>query len=884
MNWFRQIFTRRNAYDDLSREIQEHLREQIDELVAGGMSNADATAAARREFGNVTLAEERGREVWRWPSIEDFLMDIGFGLRMLRKNPGFSAAAVIVLALGIGANTALFSVVNGVLLRPLPYPNPEQLVMLRESKPNFATGSVSYPNFLDWKKDNRTFASMAAMRGSGSFVLTGRGEAEQVNSTFVSPGFFEQLGVNPEMGRTFAADDDRMGSELTVMISAGFWKRKFGSAPTALGQSLTLDGNDYTIVGVVPATFDLLGTLRSTEVYVPLGQWNNPLLMSRAAGLGIGGIGRLKPGVSIEQARADMERVTQNLAAAYPDSDKGIGAAVLPFRARMLGNVQPFLVVLFGAVGFVLLIACVNVANLLLARASARGHEFAIRAALGAGQQRIVRQLLTESTLVAVIGGGLGVLLAAWGTQAALRILPVTLPRAAEVGVDGRALIFAAAISLLAGFAFGLAPALKTARRDLQETVKEGGRGASGTRHGAQSVLVAAEIALTMVLLIGAGLMIRTLGALWKVNPGFDADRVLSFGFSPPPSMMNASPDALRAEFRAVHDEFQAAPGVDAVSFSLGAVPLSADDEWLFWIDGQPKPASENDMNWAIDYIVGADYLRVMGIPLERGRFFSAQDDERGPRVAVVDEILASNFFAGQDPIGKRLHLDSTGETVEIVGVVGHVNQWGLDSDGTEALRAQMYTPYMQLPDTYMAQAGSGIGMVVRSERPETVFESIRRTNEQMSSQRVVYGAQTMNEIIASSLAQRRFSMLLLGVFAALALLLSSVGIFSVVSYITAQRTQEIGVRVALGAQRADVLRMILREGAKMTLAGAAIGVAAAFALTRLMAKLLFGVSATDPVTFVAVPVILVLVALAACYIPARRAARVDPLVALRYE
>src|SRR5271154_468530 len=349
MNWFRQIFTRRNAYDDLSREIQEHLREQIDELVAGGMSNADATAAARREFGNVTLAEERGREVWRWPSIEDFLMDIGFGLRMLRKNPGFSAAAVIVLALGIGANTALFSVVNGVLLRPLPYPNPEQLVMLRESKPNFATGSVSYPNFLDWKKDNRTFASMAAMRGSGSFVLTGRGEAEQVNSTFVSPGFFEQLGVNPEMGRTFAADDDRMGSELTVMISAGFWKRKFGSAPTALGQSLTLDGNDYTIVGVVPATFDLLGTLRSTEVYVPLGQWNNPLLMSRAAGLGIGGIGRLKPGVSIEQARADMERVTQNLAAAYPDSDKGIGAAVLPFRARMLGNVQPFLVVLFGA-------------------------------------------------------------------------------------------------------------------------------------------------------------------------------------------------------------------------------------------------------------------------------------------------------------------------------------------------------------------------------------------------------------------------------------------------------------------------------------------------------------------------------------------------------
>ncbi len=884
MNWFKQLSSRRRACDDLSQEIQDYLQEKIDELMAGGMSGSEATATARREFGNVTLIEERSREVWRWPSLEDFLVDIRFGLRMLRKNPGFSLAAVIVLALGIGANTALFSVVNGVLLRPLPYPHPEQLVMLRESKPNFATGSVSYPNFLDWQKDNRTFASMAATRAGGSFILTGRGDAEQLNAIFVSSGFFDQLAANPVLGRTFSPGEERVGAAPTVMITAGFWKRKFGSMPDALGQSLTLDGKAYTIIGVVPATFDFLGTLRAAEVYVPIGQWANPLLMSRSAGLAIGGIGRLKPGVSIEQARADLERVTRNLAAAYPDADKGIGAAVIPFRKWMLGDVQRYLAVLFGAVGLVLLIACVNVANLLLARASARTREFAIRAALGAGQQRIVRQLLAESTLIAVMGGGLGVLLAAIGTQAALRSLPVTLPRAAEVGVDGRALIFAASISLLAGFGFGLVPALKTAQRDLQQTVKEGGRGGTGTRHRAQGVLVAAEMALTLVLLIGAGLMIRTLGTLWNVNPGFEADRVLAFGLSLPPPMMNASPEALRAAFREVSDRFQAAPGVEAVSFTWGAIPLSGDDEWLFWIDGHPKPASENDMNWAIDYVVGPEYLKVMSIALKNGRFFGPQDNEHAPRVAVVDQVLASQFFAGQDPVGKRLHLNSSNETVEIVGVVGHVNQWGLDSDDGEALRAQIYTPFMQLPDSAMSQSGPGIGVLVRSDKPAMVFDSLRRVNNQMSNQQVVYGAQTMNDIIAGSLAERRFSMILFGVFAVLALVLSSVGIYSVVSYITAQRTQEIGVRMALGAQRADVLRMVLGAGAKMTAAGVALGLLASFGLTRLIAKLLFGVSATDPITFVAVSSLLSLVAFAACYVPARRATRIDPLVALRYE
>ncbi len=809
--------------------------------------------------------------------------DVRYALRMLGKNPGFTAVAVLTLALGIGANTALFSVVNGVLLNPFPYPHPEELVTLRESKPNFATGSISYPNFLDWQKDNRTFSSMAILRGNRSFILTGLGEAEQLDAVFVSSGFFEQLAVQPVLGRTFAPGEDRIGAAPTVMITASLWKRKFGSSADVLGKGLTLDGRNYTIIGVIPATFDLLGSLRSREVYAPIGQWDNPLLMNRAAGLGIGGIGRLKPGVSIEQARADMERVTQNLAAAYPEANKGIGAALIPFRRWMVGYVEPFLLVLFGAVGFVLLIACVNVANLLLARSTGRAHEFAIRAALGAGQGRIVRQLLTESTLLAAIGGGFGLLLAAVGTQAVLRVLPTTLPRAAEVVVDGRVLLFASAISLLAGIWFGLVPALKTRKPDVHEELKEGGRGGSGARHRVQGALVAAEMALALVLLVGAGLMIRTLGALWNVNPGFEASKVLTFGLSLPPSMMNASPEAIRAALREVHEEFQSAPGVQAVSFSWGAVPLSADDQWLFWIDGQPKPASENDMHWALNYVVESDYLKIMGIPLERGRFFTAHDDEHAPRVAVIDEVLASKFFAGQDPIGKRLHLN-TGQTVEIVGVVGHVKQWGLDTDDRESLRAQLYTPFMQLPDQAMAQSASGLGVMVRSDRPASVFESIRQISSRMSSEQVVYGAQTMDEIVASSLAERRFSMILFGVFAGLALLLASIGMYGVVSYLAGGRTHEIGVRMALGAQGRDVLRLVLGEGAKMAAIGIGAGLIVSLGLTRLMAKLLFGVSATDPVTFAGVAALLLLVALAACYFPARRATRIDPMAALRYE
>lgn|SRR5215469_1771842 len=810
--------------------------------------------------------------------------DCRFASRQLRKSAGFTAVAVLTLALGIGTNTAIFSVVNGVLLNPLPYPNPEQLITLHESKPNFATGSISYPNFVDWQKNNRTFSSMAIQRGNSSLILTGLGEAEQTNAIFVSSDYFRQLGVVPVLGRDFASGEDRVGAPPIVMITEGFWKRKFGSSPNVLGTNLTLDGKDFSIIGVVPAKFDLLGSLRSRELYIPIGQWNNPLLLNRAAGLGIHGIGRLKPGVTLEQARADMERVTRDLAAIYPDADKGIGAALIPLRERLLGRVRRFLLLLFGAVGFVLLIACVNVANLVLARSANRDREFAVRKALGAGQSHLIRQLVTEGILLAMIGGGMGLLFAGWGVRTALSRLPASLPRAAEVGLDTRVLLFSAAASVLTGILFSLVPAIKTSRANLHDALKAGGRGTTGMRHRAQSVLVATEMAMALVLLVGAGLMIRTLAALWNVNPGFNPRNVLTFGLALPSSLKQGNPDAVRAALREVHSKFSIIPGVQKLSFSWGALPLSSDDEWLFWIDGQTKPASENDMNWALDYVVEPDYLDLMRIPLISGRFFTERDDEHASSVAVIDEVLAKKFFPGQNPVGRRLHLNSTGQTAEIVGVVGHVKQWGLDSDDKQELRAQLYTPFMQLPDQPMFQSAAGVGVVVRTLGSAPVVESIRRASRQLSEQQVVFGVQTMDEIIDGSLADRQFTLILLGIFAALALVLASIGIYGVMSYVVSQRTQEIGVRLAMGARQWDVLRLIVGQGAKMAIAGVGIGLLSAFALTRLMAAMVYGISAADPVTFFAMSVGLILVALAACYLPARRATRVDPLVALRHE
>jgi predicted permease len=579
-----------------------------------------------------------------------------------------------------------------------------------------------------------------------------------------------------------------------------------------------------------------------------------------------------------------MDGVARNLAAAYPEADKDVGITLVPMKEDIVGNVQPFLLVLLAAVGFLLLIACANVANLLLARSMARSYEFAIRAALGASRARVIRQLLTESVLLAGFGGALGLLIAFLGTKAVLATLPGALPRSNEVSLDVRVLLFTLALSLFAGIVFGLAPALKSSRTDLQETLKESGRGSSGVRHRLQAVFVVVEVAMALVLLVGAGLMVRSLAALWRVNPGFNPSRAITFSLSFPASAATSSAET-RARLRHFDDKMQAISGVQAVSVTLGSRPMIHNSSLPFWLEGEPKPANVNDMHQAMFYLVEAGFQQAMGITLERGRFVTPRDNETAPVVIDIDDVFARTYFPDRNPVGQRVHLALFGVEAEIVGVVGHVKQWGLDDDAKSAIEAQFYYPFMQLPEKLMPLAAGAVAVVLRTQGdPTAVMTPVRRAVAEIDPREVIYNVQTLNEVISDSFSARRLSMILLGVFAALALVLACAGIYGVISYLVGQRTHEIGVRIALGAQRSDVLRLMLGQGARMALLGVCVGVAASLGLTRLMSRLLFGVSATDPLTFAGVGVTLALVALAACYIPARRALRVDPLVALRHE
>jgi predicted permease len=819
------------------------------------------------------------------PTMNTFLQDVRYALRMLAQLPGFAAIAILTLALGIGANTALFSVVNGVLLNPLPYPQPDRLVALYSRTSTFAQMSISYLNFLDWQRNNRSLSYIAAYR-SDDFNLTGAGEPERVRTEMISGDFFSILGVTPLIGRDFTAQDDHAGAASVVILSEGFWKRKWGGSPQILGQAIALNGTPYTVVGIIPASFFFRGNnFRLTDAYVPIGQWTDPTFLDRRTGMGMAAVARLKPSVTLAQARSDMDRVAQALAKAYPDADKDSGISLVPLKQDMVGDIAPLLYVLLGAVGFVLLIACVNIANLLLARSTGRTREFAIRAALGASRSRVVRQLLTESVLLALTGGVLGLLLAAWGTRAAIHVLPQALPRSEQVGLDAHVLFFTLGLSLFAGILFGLAPALKAFQSNLQEALREGGRGSSGTRHRLQGVFVVAETALALVLLVGAGLMIRSLVQLWGVNPGFNPHQLLSFSIAYPPEMMKAAPEQLRNKSLQLDEALEAIPGAEYVSANGSSLPMQGDSEMPFWLEGRPAPISDSDMTWALFYLVEPDYLKAMQIPLQRGRFLNAQDTLHSPPVIVIDENFARKYFPGQDPIGKRVNLGIIGGLAQIVGVTGHVKHFGLDSDAHATVQAQFYFPMTQLPDKFMPLLSKGVEFVMRTRvPPETLLGAVRHTVEQMNSQQVVYGVETMDETIADSLAARRFAMDLLAIFALLALVLACVGIYGVISYLAGQRTHEISVRLVLGAQRADVLRLVIGQGARMALIGVALGTAAALGLARFMANRLFGVSAHDPLTFVTVAVVLSLVALAACYIPARRAMRVDPMVALRHE
>jgi len=798
---------------------------------------------------------------------------------MLRKNPGFTIIAIITLALGIGANTALFSVVNGVLLNPLPYPDPDRLATLSQKTAQFDSASVAYLNFLDWQKDSRSFQMMAAHR-SDDFNLTGSGEAERLHGDMVSSAFFKILGVQPLMGRTFTADEDRLGGTPVVVIGSGVWKRKFGSSPDILGKSIALNGTSHTIIGVIPTRSRLQP---DNDLYVPIGQWTEPTFRDRRIGMGTRVLARLAPGFTLDQARAELDRISRNLAATYPEADAGKSVTIAALKQDIVGDARPYLFELLAAVGFVLLIACANVANLLLARSNNRMREFAVRAALGAGRKRLVRQLLTESLLLAILGGGLGLLFAGWGTSTVLALMPDALPRADEITLDGRVLIFTLAISVIAGILFGLAPAFRISQTRVQETLRENGRGLSGARQRTQGALVIVEMAIALVLLFGAGLMIRSLTHLWNVDPGFNPHNVLTFGFSVAPALVS-DPAKSRAALREFHDRIQAIPGVEAVSVAGGSLPMASDSNLPFWLEGQPKPVTDNEKNWSLLYLDQPDYLKTMRIPLQRGRFFTSHDDEHSTPVAVIDENFARKFFPGSDPIGRRVNIEFVGP-VQIVGVVGHVKQWGLDASPDHFVQLQMHVPVAQAPDKFMPLIASAMSVVLRSSGPPlSLVPSIREAVGQMNSQQVVYNTRTMESIISASLATRRFAMILMGLFAAVALVLSSVGIYGVISNMVGQRTREIGIRLALGSPRNDVLRTVLGQGAKMALFGLAIGIGAALALSHLLSTMLFGVSATDPWTFLGVGGLLMVVALAACYIPARRAMRVDPINALRYE
>jgi predicted permease len=817
-----------------------------------------------------------------------FFNDVRYALRSLAHNPGFTSVAVLALALGIGANTAIFSVVNGVLLQPLPYHDPARLVQLSERSPDFNTMSVAYPNFKDWREQSHSFSSMAAIRWE-DYDVTGEGRPEHLSGRMVSAEFFRVLGIHPVLGRDFDVKEDRPGTTPVVMISAGLWNRRFGGDPGVIGRKLKLNDEEYTIVAVLPVDFQYEGKY---DVFTLMGQWDHVLARSREMHPGIYVVGRLKPGIEQSRAQSEMTAIAARLAEAYPKSNGKHGINVRPLTGVIVGDVAPTLLVLLGAVAFVLLIACANVANLLLARSTGRRKEMAIRSAMGASRGRVILQLLTESMVLSLAGGAAGLGVATWGSRAVVAAVPGGLPRMENIGVDGWVLAFTLGVSLLTGLLFGLAPALQSSVTQVHETLKEGSRGSTAGPHRLRTLLVISEVSAALVLLVGAGLMLRTMQQLNSIRPGFDPTRVVTFSMGLSPADTTSS-DRILQTFDRTLAAIRAIPGVSNASLST-LIPLAGnDDEMPFYVTGRPRPTSQGDMNWALLYSTGPDYLKAMKIPLLRGRFLVPEDSRRAAPVAVIDEVLAHSIFPNEDPIGKSIAVPDMGpefgselsRPMEIVGIVGHVNHWGLDTDAGAKVRNELYLPISQIPEPFMKQVASGSSFVVRAGTdPLAIVPTIRRAMAGMGNGQPVYSVRSMDEIVSASIAGRRFSMLLLGIFAALALALAAVGIYGVISYAVAQRTHEIGIRMALGANPGNVLRAIVSQSMMPVLMGVGIGLAASFALTRLMAKMLYGVKASDPATFCTVALILSAVALAASIVPARRATRIDPTVALRQD
>jgi putative ABC transport system permease protein len=800
------------------------------------------------------------------------LQDLKFAVRMLVKSPGFTVVAILTLALGIGANTAIFSIVNAVLLRPLPFKNSSQLVVLRETYKIVGNVSVSYPDFLDWRQQSDSFAAMSVINNV-NFNLSGVAQPESIDGYAVSPNFLALLGVRPVLGRDLLPSEERPGTAPVILLSYQLWQSHLGGDPGVIGRSITLDGRSFSIVGILPPTFRFLDT---TDVIVPIGVFAAEFT-DRAQRGDMDVVGRLSPGVALSQAAVEMETITARLAAQYPQSNYGFGAHLESLRDAFSGDTRLAVLVLFGAVVFVLLIACVNVANLFLVRGAARAREIALRLAFGASRGRVIRQMLTESFVLAVCGGVLGIILGAWGISGLGYLLHANSLQTMGVRMDLGVFLFAAAMIVLVSFAFGLIPALQATRPDLHETLKEGGRSATSTRgqHRLRGALAIAETALALVLLVGAGLMLKSLYHLIQVSPGFQPARVLYMEMDLRSDQYSKDPAILNF-WQQVLDRVRVIPGVQSAALGT-VVPLTGNHRRSdITIEGLPIPAP-GEFPHPDRHTISSGYIAAMGIPLLRGRNFSDADNETAPDVALVNSTLARRFFTDGDPIGKRFLWGQPGKDekwITIVGVVADTRLYGLDNPA----RLEVYSPYRQRPSADM-------NLVVRSAvDPASLTSSIRAAVAAIDKDQPLFDIHTMQQLVDDSISTRRLTLVLLGIFSALAVILAAIGIYGVMAYSVALRTQEIGIRMALGAQQKDVLRLVLGQGARIAFFGVAIGLATAAALARLLSSLLFSVSASDPFTFATVAALLVAVALLACYIPARRALRVDPIIALRYE
>jgi predicted permease len=875
----RALFFKSKLEEELDEEVRFHLEREIQENIARGMSPEEARFAALRGFGGVERVKEESRDEHGIRFLEEIRQDLLYGARMLLKSPGFTLIAILTLALGTGATTAIFSVVNGVLLNALPYPQPEQLTKVWGGfkEEGSYRDRTSYPYFVDWRDRNKTYQGMAGVT-DWSFNLTGAGEPEMIRAAKVSANFFQVIGVSPVRGRGFAAEEDQSGRDGIVVLSHGLWQRRFGGDPGILNKTISLNGLPNTVVGIMPPGFQFP---ERTDLWKPLAP--DERLRTERGSFWFSIVGRLKPGVAQAQAQADLDVIANQLANQFKTEHRSFadyGVKVVPLLEETAGPIRKNLMILFGAVLFVLLIACTNVANLLLARAAGRQLEVAVRTALGAGRWRIVRQLLTESMLLSVWGGALGVLLAWWGLRLLVDLSPANFPRLENIRLDGRVLWFTFVLSLLTGLVFGLAPALQTTHLELSKALKEGGRlggggagGANGRRaQGIREVLIVVEVALTLALLVGAGLLIRSFWRLQQVDLGFRADHLLTARL---PLLRSGYTEEQTVSFyERLQVRLAALPGVENASATSSIMLPRVHQTIGFNIENRMDEPYDKDYEVPWDS-VQPNYFQTMGVQLLRGREFTAQDARDSPKVAIVNEALVKRYFPNEDPIGKRFTFGGVyPKWVTIVGVVRDTRRQGLD----QPVRKEAWFPHAQRPSP-------SLEVVLRTKGdPLALSQAVREAVWSIDPDLPIPRIRTMEQVLSERVAQRRLNMLLLGLFALAALILAAVGIYGVMSYAVTQRTHEIGIRMALGSQTSDVLRMVIWQGMSLTMIGVALGLAAALVLTRVIKNLLFEVSATDPITFVAIAALLTGVALVACLIPAHRATKVDPMVALKFE